>query len=78
MQLIKLPVLVLKYAKSRSSIYQDVNDKLLPPPVKMGLRSSAWPLHEIESVIAARVAGKSSDEIKALVAELVSARTAAN
>lgn len=74
MQLLRLPEVRNKIGRSRSAIYQDINRKLLTPPIKNGLRSSAWPAHEIDAVIEARIAGRSEAEIRALVDCLVKAR----
>ncbi len=52
------------------------NKGLLPPLLKMG-RRSYLPSHEVDAVIRARIAGKSDDEIKALVTNLVAARVEA-
>lgn len=71
---IRCPAVTSKSGRSRSSIYEDVARGLLPSPIKIGLRASAWPLHEIDAVIAARIAGKSHDEIRALVRQLMAAR----
>lgn len=81
MQLLRLqgrpPCLLEMYGKSRSATYGDIANGLLTPPVKIGLRASAWPLHEIETVIKARVAGKNDDEIREIVTKLVAARKTA-
>ncbi len=58
----------------RASIYNHVDCGLLPPPVLLGLRSVGWPSNEIRAVFSARVAGKSSTEIRELVSQLVAAR----
>ena len=42
--------------------------------MSLGANSVGWPEHEINAIIAARVAGKSDDEIKVLVSELEAAR----
>jgi prophage regulatory protein len=62
--------------KAKSTIYRDINDGLLPPPLKLGA-SSVWVESEIEAINQAIIAGKSDDEIRQLVKELVAARTAA-
>ncbi|SET70045.1 transcriptional regulator, AlpA family [Nitrosomonas marina] len=59
---------------SRSTIYNRIAEGLLPEPVKIGIRASAWPDFEINAINAALVAGKSDEEIRALVARLVAAR----
>ena len=61
-------------ARSRSSTYQDIHDGFLTKPVRIGGRSVAWPHHEIEALNAARLAERSDDEIRALVAKLEAAR----
>lgn len=58
----------------RSSIYNLIANRLLTRPVSLGLRSVGWPSYEIDLIFAARVAGKSDDEIKTLVSELEAAR----
>jgi hypothetical protein len=45
--------------------------------VKIGT-ASRWPAHEIENLIAARIAGKSDDEIKELVSTMHVGRVTAS
>ncbi len=58
----------------RSSIYNLITNRLLTRPVSLGLRSVGWPSYEIDAIFAARVAGKTDNEIKALVSKLEAAR----
>lgn len=58
-----------------SKHYEWIAQGLATPLIKIGQRSYR-PAHENEALIRARIAGKSDDEIKALVAELVAARQA--
>jgi prophage regulatory protein len=58
----------------RSSHYSDIAAGLWTRPVKTGARSIAWPEHEIDALNAARLAGKSDEEIRAVVAALHAAR----
>ena len=74
-RLIKLPELTGAIAQGPTQTYADIKDGLLPPPLKRG-RSSMWVEDEIAVVNAARIARKSDDEIRALVASLVAARAA--
>lgn len=59
-----------------TAIYDHVKRELLTPPIRLTQRSSAWPEDEISAVITARIAGKSEDQIRALVRSLVAARAA--
>lgn len=62
--------------KSRSTTYSEISDGLWPPPVRLSAsgHSVGWLEHETQAVLAARVASKSDEEIRALVKALVSAR----
>jgi len=55
---------------SRSTVYLRIRQGLMPPPVKLGERCSGWPNYEISAINAARVAQKSDNEIRELVAHL--------
>ncbi|MGZ4993373.1 MAG: helix-turn-helix transcriptional regulator [Methylobacter sp.] len=59
---------------SRSTWLSWVKDGLAPAPIKLGVRSNAWPAHEIAALSQARIAGKTNDEIKQLVQGLHAAR----
>ena len=59
---------------SRSTIYLRVSQGLFTQPVSLGPRAGGWPASEVAAINAARIAGKSDDEIRALVAQLHSAR----
>ncbi len=77
MKLIKLPQVLGLTAKARSTHYNDIKAGMMTPPVKIGgddSQSVAWPEHEITAINAARIAGKSNDEIRQLVVRLVADR----
>ena len=59
---------------SRSTIYLRISQQLFVKPVSLGARAVGWPAHEISSLNAARIAGKSETEIRALVAKLEMSR----
>ncbi len=59
---------------SRSMIYLNISQGLWPRPVRLGARAVGWPLHEVSALNAARIAGKSDDEIRVLVLKLQQAR----
>lgn len=61
---------------SRSGHYNDVDAGLFTKPVKIGARAVGWPASEVAALNAARIAGKPSDEIRALVRKLMADRTA--
>ncbi len=62
---------------SRSTIYLRISQGLWPKPVRLGARAVGWPAGEVSTLNAARIAGKSDDEMRALVASLEIARRTA-
>ena len=63
-----------KTGEKRSSFYAKVKAGLMPPAVRLGVRSVGWVEREVDAVIAARIAGKGDDEVRELVRELVASR----
>jgi len=62
--------------RSRSAHYKDIKEGLFPHPVKIGSRAVGHPDNELAEMNAARIAGKSDDEIRDLVFKLEAARKA--
>ncbi|MBI3157764.1 MAG: AlpA family phage regulatory protein [Burkholderiales bacterium] len=62
---------------SRSTIYLRISQGLFVRPVSIGARAVGFPAGEVEAINAARIAGKSEADIRALVAKLQAARSAA-
>ena len=59
---------------SRSTIYLRISQGLFVHPVSLGARAVGFPAEEVSALNAARIAGKSDLEIKALVKKLELAR----
>lgn len=74
--LLRLPAVKAQCGYSRSTIYLRISQRLWTRPVSLGARSVAWPASEVLALNAARIAGKSEADIRALVATLETARTA--
>jgi prophage regulatory protein len=71
----RLPAVLDASGDKRSSHYRRIQQGLWTKPVKLGPRAVGWPAHECEVLNAARIAGKSEQEIRQLVIELEAART---
>ncbi len=76
-QILRLPTVKADSGYSRSTIYLRIEQRLWTKPVKLGARSVGWPANEVAALNAARIAGKSNEEIRALVAKLESSRKSA-
>lgn len=76
-KILRLPDVLSETGRSRSSHYGDIDDGLFTRPVQIGLRAVGWPSGEVAAINAARIAGKSDEEIRALVVKLETARKTA-
>ena len=75
--ILRLPAILKRRGKSRSAHYADVKAGLFVRPVKLGVRARGTPDDEVNALVAATIAEKSDDEIRALVVQLEAARKAA-
>jgi prophage regulatory protein len=73
----RLPQLLERYRCGCTTLYRRVGTGLIPPPVKLGPNTSAWPQHELDAIDRARLAGADDTEIRGLVQQLVIDRRAA-
>jgi prophage regulatory protein len=72
--ILRMPAVKTESGLSRSTIYLRVSQGLWTKPVSLGYRAVGWPSDEVEALNAARIAGKTDDEIRVLVATLEAAR----
>lgn len=68
--LLRLPAVMERTGLARPTVYLRAKQGLFPRPVKLGSRMAAWPENEVAAINAARIAGKSDDEIRQLVVRL--------
>lgn len=73
----RLPAVKSESGYSRSTIYLRIAQGLWTKQVSLGARAVGWPSSEVAALNAARIAGKTDDEIRALVLKLEAARKAA-
>ncbi len=71
---LRLPEVRVSRGRSRSAHYSDIRNGTCTEPVALGARSVGWPESEIDALNAARIAGKSDNEIRDLVVKLHAAR----
>lgn len=74
--LLRLPAVKAQSGYSRSTIYLRMSQGLWTKPVSLGARAVAWPAGDVAALNAARIAGKTDEEIRTLVLKLESARLA--
>ena len=66
----RLPAVKSESGLSRSTIYLRVTQGLWTKPVSLGPRAVGWPSGDVVAINAARIAGKTDKEIRALVVKL--------
>lgn len=76
--ILRLPAVLRKRGRSRSAHYLDIQQGLFTKPVSIGGRAVGWPDYETDAINAARIAGKTETEIRALVTQLEAARKTAS
>lgn len=59
-----------------STLYAHIDRGMFPKPVALSRRFVVFPQEEVTAVINARLAGKTDDEVRQLVAELMEKRRA--
>lgn len=74
-----LPILRRKQVEaesgySRSTIYLRISQGLWVRPIALGARAVGWPANEVATLNAARIAGSTDNEIRALVVKLEAER----
>ena len=72
--ILRLPAVKSESGLSRSTIYLRIAQGLWTKPVSLGARAVGWPSYEASALNAARIAGKSNEEIRVLVLKLEAAR----
>jgi len=75
--ILRIPAVKSESGLSRSTIYLRIAEGLWTRPVRLGARAVGWPSDEVAAINAARIAGKTDEEIRALVEKLEAARKAA-
>lgn len=68
--ILRLPAVKSHSGLCRSTLYLRIAQGLWPKSVSLGGRAVGWPANEVAIINAARIAGKSNEEIRQLVASL--------
>jgi prophage regulatory protein len=68
--ILRLPSVKSESGLSRSTLYLRITQGLWTKPISLGGRSVGWPASEVITLNAARIAGKTDNEIRELVQAL--------
>jgi len=76
-QIIRKPEVLRQTGFSRSTLHTRIKQQRFVSPIPLGERAVGFVASEVNSCVAAMIAGKSQDEMKALVASLIEQRKTA-
>jgi prophage regulatory protein len=74
LSLVRLPDVLERRGDGRTNLYRDIERQKWTPPIRLGLRYAVWPSSEIDTLIAARVAGATDEQLRSLVRGLMAHR----
>ena len=72
--LLRKPQVLDSLGIKRSTLQNRINEGLFPPPIQIGGRSIAWTNQEVDTIVKSYIAGKTPDEIRFTVKQLVHQR----
>ncbi len=72
--ILRLPDVIARTGLARSTIYKAIAAGVWTRPVLLSARAVGWPVAEVDAILGARVAGKTDDDIRALVIALQASR----
>ncbi len=75
-RLLREPAVLDIIGRGRTYLWAAVRAGCIPAPVRVGAKAVAWPRSEITTIVSARIAGLTDDQIRALVLRLEARRRA--
>lgn len=73
-KIVRLKELLDRIGYSKATLYKRIQSGLFPPQVSLGGRAVGWLEHEVNTALAAIVAGQTNEEVKSLVMNLLNER----
>ena len=68
------PAVLNRTGMSNATLYRRISEGLFPPGVTLGNRSVGWLAHEVDAMLNAFAAGKSTEELQSIVKALIEKR----
>ena len=68
------PAVLSRIGMSHATLYRRISEGLFPPGVTLGNRSVGWLAHEVDTMLKAFAAGKTTEELQSIVKALIEER----
>lgn len=68
------PAVLNRTGMSHATLYRRISEGVFPPGVTLGNRSVGWLAHEVDAILNAFAAGKTTAELQAIVRTLIEKR----
>lgn len=68
------PAVLNRTGMSHATLYRRISEGLFPPGVTLGNRSVGWLAHEVDTMLNAFAAGKTTTELQSIVKALIEKR----
>ena len=68
------PAVLSRTGMSHATLYRRISEGLFPPGVTLGNRSVGWLAHEVDAMLNAFAAGKTTEELQAIVKGIIEKR----
>ena len=73
-QIVRLKQVLSQLAIGKTNLYTKISEGLFPIGIQLSKQSVGWLSSEVDIMIKAIVSGKSNDETKAIVRDIITAR----
>lgn len=73
-EFVRVPEICKLRECGRTRLYEEMANGMWPKPIRLGPRTTVWLRSEVDSMLAAYVAGYSTDRIKQLVKDIEAKR----
>ena len=68
------PAVLNRTGMSHATLYRRISEGLFPPGITLGNRSVGWLAHEVDTMLKAFAAGKTTEELQTVVKALIEKR----
>lgn len=73
-QIKRKPQVLNQFGIGKTTLHSRIQEGLMPPPIILSKRSVGWLSNELDQTLKFMIAGKSHDDIRALISHMIEQR----